>query len=211
MTPREAPRIETERLILREFRAGDLDPYAATLADEEVMRHMGGKPMIREDSWRRLMSGVGMWAMLGMGPWAVERKSDGAMVGHCGFFQFHRDMEPPIVGEPEMGWIFDRSVHGQGIAHEACQAALALGRARASGRQLSGDHRPRQFCLDQAGRASRLRPPARRDVPRGGDGLLPAPRPGLITSHRRRRRRHHRPRSRRRPIRCCSRARSRPS
>ena len=121
---REAPRIETERLILREFRAGDLDPYAATLADEEVMRHMGGKPMIREDSWRRLMSGVGMWAMLGMGPWAVERKSDGAMVGHCGFFEFQRDMQPSIRGEPEMGWIFDRSVHGQGIAFEACARAL---------------------------------------------------------------------------------------
>ena len=121
---REAPRIETERLILREFRVGDLDEYAATLADEEVMRHMGGKPMIREDSWRRLLGGVGMWAMIGMGPWAVEQKSDGRMVGHCGFFQFHRDMQPPILGEPEMGWIFDRSVHGQGIASEACLAAL---------------------------------------------------------------------------------------
>jgi len=140
---REAPRIETERLILREFRAGDLDPYAATLADEEVMRHMGGKPMIREDSWRRLMSGVGMWAMLGMGPWAVERKSDGAMVGHCGFFQFHRDMEPVIVGEPEMGWIFDRSVHGQGIAFEACQAALSWAE-----RALQADSYPAIIDLD---------------------------------------------------------------
>jgi RimJ/RimL family protein N-acetyltransferase len=124
MTVREAPRIETERLILREFRAGDLDEYAATLADEEVMRHMGGKPMIREDSWRRMLGGIGMWATIGMGPWAVERKADGAMVGHCGFFQFHRDMVPAILGEPEMGWIFDRSVHGQGIAFEACAAAL---------------------------------------------------------------------------------------
>jgi RimJ/RimL family protein N-acetyltransferase len=33
-------------------------------------------------------------------------------------------MEPLILGEPEMGWIFDRSVHGQGIAFEACSAAL---------------------------------------------------------------------------------------
>jgi RimJ/RimL family protein N-acetyltransferase len=121
---REAPRIETDRLILRAFGAGDIDPYAATLADEEVMRHIGGKPMIREDSWRRMLGGIGMWATIGMGPWAVERKADGAMVGHCGFFQFHRDMTPLILGEPEMGWIFDRSVHGQGIAFEACSAAL---------------------------------------------------------------------------------------
>ena len=88
------------------------------------MRHIGGKPMNREDSWRRLLGGIGMWSLAGMGPWAVELKSDGRMVGHCGFFQFERDMTPSVIGEPEMGWIFDRSVHGQGIAYEACSAAL---------------------------------------------------------------------------------------
>ena len=122
--PRSAPRLETERLILREFRADDLDAHAATLGDAEVMRFIGGKPMTREDSWRRLCSGVGFWQLIGIGPWAVERKSDGAMVGHCGFFEFQREMEPSIRGEPEMGWIFDRSVHGQGIAFEACARAL---------------------------------------------------------------------------------------
>ena len=120
-----APTLETERLILREFRKDDLDAHAATLGDEEVMRHIGGKPIGREDSWRRLLSGVGMWSLVGMGPWAVELKADGRMVGHCGFFQFNRDMDPLILGEPEMGWIFDRTVHGQGIALEACSAALS--------------------------------------------------------------------------------------
>jgi RimJ/RimL family protein N-acetyltransferase len=70
------------------------------------------------------MSGVGSWMLVGMGPWAIELKADAHMVGHCGFFQFNRDMSPSILGEPEMGWIFDRSVHGQGIAFEACSAAL---------------------------------------------------------------------------------------
>ena len=120
-----APTLETERLILRPFHKEDLDAHAATLGDEEVMRHIGGSPVNREDSWRRLLMGVGMWSLIGTGPWAVELKSDGRMVGHCGFFQFNRDMEPLILGEPEMGWIFDRSVHGQGIAFEACQAALS--------------------------------------------------------------------------------------
>jgi RimJ/RimL family protein N-acetyltransferase len=121
---REAPRIETERLILRGFRAGDLDSHAATLGDEATMRYIGGSPVGREDSWRRLLLGVGSWSLIGMGPWAVELKADGRMVGHCGFFQFNREMVPSIIGEPEMGWIFDRSVHGQGMAAEACRSAL---------------------------------------------------------------------------------------
>jgi RimJ/RimL family protein N-acetyltransferase len=65
------------------------------------------------------------------------------MVGHCGFFQFHRDMVPPILDEPEMGWIFDRSVHGQGIAHEACQAALSWAE-----RALQADSYPAIIDLD---------------------------------------------------------------
>jgi len=140
-----APTLETERLILRAFRKEDLDAHAATLGDEEVMRHIGGKPMNREDSWRRLLSGIGMWSTIGMGPWAVEQKSDGRMVGHLGFFQFEREMNPSILGEPEMGWIFDRSVHGQGIAFEACKAALQWAESA-----LSAESYPAIIDLDNA-------------------------------------------------------------
>ena len=68
---------------------------------------------------------AGQWPMSGMGMWAVERKADGKLVGHLGFFDMERDMVPRLIGLPEMGWIFDTSVHGQGIAGEACVAALA--------------------------------------------------------------------------------------
>ena len=121
---RSAPLLETERLVLRSFTHVDLDSHAATLGDPEVARFIGGTPFNREDSWRRMLAGIGCWQALGFGPWAVELKSDGRMVGHCGFFDFERDMQPSIAGEPEMGWIFDRSVHGQGIAHEACAATI---------------------------------------------------------------------------------------
>ena len=121
---RSAPRLETERLILREFRRDDLDAFAATLADIEVVRHLTGESINREDSLRRLFMAAGQWPLTGMGMWAVERKTDGKLVGHLGFFDMERDMTPSLVGLPEMGWIFDTSVHGQGIAREACEAAL---------------------------------------------------------------------------------------
>lgn len=122
---RSAPRLETERLILRDFTRDDLDAHAATLGDVEVMRHISGEPLTREDAMRRIFMAVGQWPVLGYGMWAVERKSDGRLVGHVGFFDMARDMQPSIEGLPEMGWIFDTSVHGQGIAREACEAALS--------------------------------------------------------------------------------------
>jgi RimJ/RimL family protein N-acetyltransferase len=122
---RSAPRLETERLILREFRKQDLDDFAATMAAPEVVRHLAIEPLSREDSLRRIFLAAGQWPIIGMGMWAVELKGSGRVVGHLGFFDMERDMQPSLIGLPEMGWIFDPSVHGQGIAREACEAALA--------------------------------------------------------------------------------------
>lgn len=81
--------------------------------------------MIREDAWRRALTGAGFWGVLGIGLWTVERRSGSQTIGHVGFFDFQRDMEPSIAGKPEMGWIFHRDAQGQGFATEACQAVLS--------------------------------------------------------------------------------------
>jgi RimJ/RimL family protein N-acetyltransferase len=121
---REAPRIETERLILRAFRAEDLEPLAAMWAEPEVVRYIGGQALSREDTWRRSLAACGQWPFTGFGYWIAELKSDGRFVGQLGFADFKREMEPSIEGEPELGYVFSPIMHGQGIAHEACKAAL---------------------------------------------------------------------------------------
>ncbi|HYD38579.1 MAG TPA: GNAT family N-acetyltransferase [Allosphingosinicella sp.] len=121
----EVPVLETERLRLRPFRHSDLEPHAATLADPEVVRHLSGTPHSREESWRRMLCAPGLWALLGYGYWAVERRVDGAWLGQVGFADFKRDMMPSIEGLPEMGWIFAPHAQGQGFAGEAVAAALA--------------------------------------------------------------------------------------
>lgn len=94
------------------------------LADAEVMRHLTGAPMAREDAWRRLLQAPGLWAMLGYGYWCVERREDGAYIGQLGFADFKREIDPPIEGLPEMGWLFASGVHGKGYALEGVNAAL---------------------------------------------------------------------------------------
>jgi RimJ/RimL family protein N-acetyltransferase len=122
---RAAPVLESTRLVLRPFRAADVDAQAAMMGDEEVMRHIGGRGLTREDAWRKLLCGHALWDLLGYGYWAVERRADGAMIGQIGFADFKRFMVPGIEALPEMGWLMAREAFGQGYASEAAAAALA--------------------------------------------------------------------------------------
>ena len=125
----EAPTLETERLILRAFRADDLDTLAAMWTDPAVFRFIGGKTLTREDTWRRALAAHGQWPYTGYGYWIAELKSSGEIVGQVGLADFKREMEPSIEGEPELGYVFSPNVHGQGIAYEACFAVLDWGDA----------------------------------------------------------------------------------
>jgi len=121
---REAPTLETERLILRAFRVDDLDALAAMWTDPQVVRFIGGHALSREDTWRRSLAACGQWPYSGWGYWIAELKGSGEVIGQLGFADFKRDMEPSLEGEPELGYVFSPNVHGQGIAYEACAAAL---------------------------------------------------------------------------------------
>jgi RimJ/RimL family protein N-acetyltransferase len=122
---REAPRIETDRLVLRPFAASDLDRLAAIWAEEDVVRYIGGQKLGREDTWRRSLAACGQWPYVGFGYWIAQSKADVSVVGQLGFADFKREMEPKLEGEPEFGYVFAPSVHGQGIAREACEAVLS--------------------------------------------------------------------------------------
>ena len=111
--------IETERLRMRAFRDEDLDAYAAMCADPEVMRHIGtGNTLTRGESWRSMAAMLGHWVLRGYGMWALERKSDGVLVGRAGF------LDPPEWPGFEVGWSLGRPYWGHGYATEAARAAL---------------------------------------------------------------------------------------
>ena len=110
--------LETERLILRMWRAEDHEQYAKLFADPEVMRFLGGKTLGPAESWRHLAFMIGHWHLLGYGLWAVEEKSSGTLIGRIGF------LNP--VGWPgfELGWTLAREFWGKGYATEGARRAL---------------------------------------------------------------------------------------
>ena len=118
------PLLETERLILRAFRVDDLKALTSIWSQEAVVRFIGGKPLTREDTWRKSLAASAQWSLLGFGYWMVDLKAENRLVGQLGFADFKRDMTPGIEGEPEFGYVFDSAVHGRGLALEAGVAAL---------------------------------------------------------------------------------------
>jgi RimJ/RimL family protein N-acetyltransferase len=111
--------LETDRLLLRQFRPADHEPYAAMCADAEVMRYLGtGVALSAADAWRSMAGILGHWALLGYGMFALEVKDSGAFAGRVGF------INPPGWPGFELGWGLPREHWGKGYAVESARACL---------------------------------------------------------------------------------------
>lgn len=112
------PVLETERLIMREWRESDFPAYYECCADEETQRYVGGKVMSRVEAWRHMAYVVGHWELRGFGHWAVEEKATGEFVGRVGV------QDPDGWPEFEIGWMIAPSRRRRGYALEAARRAL---------------------------------------------------------------------------------------
>lgn len=119
-----APRIETARLVLRGHRTSDLEARAAMTGDPRVMRFIGGEQG-REENVARILRYAGNWALFGRGPFAVEEKAGGRLIGEVGLADFPRGLGEDFDGAPEALWVLAAGAHGKGYATEAMRAAMA--------------------------------------------------------------------------------------
>ncbi|NOU03865.1 MAG: GNAT family N-acetyltransferase [Novosphingobium sp.] len=117
--------IETARLVLRNWRDGDREAFAAMSADEAVMAHLDG-PIGRAASDAIIDRLVGEAASLGHTFWAMERKADSTLLGFCGLRRGGH-AGTPVPDELEIGWRLRRDAWGQGFAREAAEASMAWG------------------------------------------------------------------------------------
>jgi RimJ/RimL family protein N-acetyltransferase len=111
----------TARLRLRQWRASDLEPFAALNADPQVMEFMPGC-LSRTESAALAGRCEAEIGALGFGLWAVELRASGAFMGFVGLRapSFEAHFTPCI----EIGWRLERSSWGRGFATEAGRECL---------------------------------------------------------------------------------------
>ncbi|KMN83399.1 hypothetical protein VK98_03050 [Chromobacterium sp. LK11] len=116
--------METERLLLRQWRDEDLAPFVAMGRDPEVMRYFPAL-LSAEESAEGMARQRGWIAERGWGFWAVEEKASGDFIGFVGLAVPRAEL--PCMPCVEVGWRLRRASWGRGYASEAARRALAFG------------------------------------------------------------------------------------
>jgi RimJ/RimL family protein N-acetyltransferase len=146
-----APTLETERLILRGWRAEDFVPYAAMLADPETARFITrhGRPYRAGETWAEMAFLIGHWQLLGHGMFVVEERASAAFVGRVG------PLQPPGWPGFEIAWGLVPQARGKGYALEAARAATGWAFARFAPERIVSvihpDNHPSQRLAERLG------------------------------------------------------------
>lgn len=120
-------RLETERLVLREWQDSDRALYAEIIGDPVVRRFY---PSVGSyaDASATIDRAIQRLDVLGFGFLALERKADSRFLGMLGMAPFSDTVRNAIPGAPavEIGWQLGQPYWGQGYAPEAARATLDL-------------------------------------------------------------------------------------
>ena len=118
--------LRTERLLLRQWRDGDLDTLATMYADPEVMRYIrDGSVQSRQETAEHLDRMRQHWAEHDFGLFAAELAETGELTGWVGLAVPY--FLPELLPTVEIGWRLARSFWGAGLATEGARAALRFG------------------------------------------------------------------------------------
>lgn len=119
--------IVTPRLVLRDWKPEDREPFAGLNADPEVMRYFASA-LAREqsDAFADRIEAHGR--QHGFTFWAAELKETGEFAGMIGMA--HVPFDAFFTPAVEIGWRLSRKFWNRGLATEGARAALAFGFGR---------------------------------------------------------------------------------
>lgn len=139
------PVIETPRLILRKMAKSDSREMFAYASNPEVTRYLLWEPHISESYTYKYLTYLQSAYRTGkFYDWAVTCRSDGMMIGTCGFTDFNF-----AANSAEVGYVINPDFWNKGIAPEALGAVLdfgfhSLGIHRIEARYIIGNDRSRR-------------------------------------------------------------------
>lgn len=113
--------IETERLLLRQWKPSDNKPFSQMCSDENVMKYFPARLSEAESDSviKRCKNHIDEH---GWGFWAIEEKRSGDFIGFTGLNYPPYDL--PFSPCIEIGWRLAYSAWGNGYATEAAYACL---------------------------------------------------------------------------------------
>jgi RimJ/RimL family protein N-acetyltransferase len=113
--------LTTDRLLLRNWRDADREPFAALNADPAVMEHFPSV-QTREQSDQLIDRNLPLIEERGWGLWALEVRDTGRFIGFTGLSvpSFEAHFLPAV----EIGWRLSKDAWGNGYATEAARASL---------------------------------------------------------------------------------------
>lgn len=115
--------LQTDRLLLRQWKPQDLAPFARLNADPEVMRYFVN-PLNREQSDALAQRCISLIEENGWGFWALELRETAQFLGFSGLHspEYALPFSPCI----EIGWRLAKEYWGHGYATEAANRVLTF-------------------------------------------------------------------------------------
>ena len=112
--------LETERLILREFKLSDARALFKLNSDPEVVKYTGDKAFKSIDEAKQFLSNYTDYQINGYGRWAMITKLDHEFIGWCG-------LKLNEESQIDLGFRIFRNHWNKGFASEAAKACLDYG------------------------------------------------------------------------------------
>ncbi|MEC2303066.1 GNAT family N-acetyltransferase, partial [Bacillus cereus] len=117
------PKLETERLRLRELTLLDAETMFQYFSKESVIRYFGMDSFENiEQAKTTIQTFKNRYEEGSVFRWGIEKKGTGQLIGTCGFHLINNNHK-----RAEIGYELDDTYWGQGYASEALQAILAYG------------------------------------------------------------------------------------